>query len=143
MGPAPGALPDVGARCHAARVPRDDDAEDLLSEHPDAVAATAQRLREVLLDAHPQLEERVRRGWHSINYRDPVAGFVCALFPTADRVQLVFEHGARLPDPERRLSGSGRQVRALDLTAPDQVDAEVVGTFLDHAVELGAALRAR
>ena len=124
-------------------MPRDDDAEDLLSEHPDAVAATAQRLREVLLDAHPQLEERVRRGWHSINYRDPVAGFVCAVFPTADRVQLVFEHGARLPDPERRLSGSGRQVRALDLTAPDQVDAEVVGTFLDHAVELGAALRAR
>jgi hypothetical protein len=124
-------------------VPRDDDAEDLLSEHPDAVAATAQRLREVLLDAHPQLEERVRRGWHSINYRDPVAGFVCAVFPTADRVQLVFEHGARLPDPERRLSGTGRQVRALDLTAPDQVDAEVVGTFLDHAVELGAALRAR
>ena len=124
-------------------MPRDDDADDLLSEHPDAVAATAQRLRAVLLDAHPQLEERVRRGWHSINYRDPVAGFVCALFPTADRVQLVFEHGARLPDPDRRLSGTGRQVRALDLTAPDQVDAEVVGTFLDHAVELGAALRAR
>ena len=85
----------------------------------------------------------MRRGWHSINYRDPVAGFVCALFPTADRVQLVFEHGARLPDPERRLSGTGRQVRALDLTAPDQVDAEVVGTFLDHAVELGAPLHAR
>ena len=124
-------------------MPRDDDAEDLLSEHPDAVAATAQRLRAVLLEAHPQLEERVRRGWHSINYRDPVAGFVCALFPTADRVQLVFEHGARLPDPERRLSGTGRQVRALDLTAPEQVDAEIVGTFLDHAVELGAGLRAR
>ena len=124
-------------------MPREDDAEDLLSEHPDAVAATARRLRAVLLDAHPQLEERVRRGWHSINYRDPVAGFVCALFPTADRVQLVFEHGARLPDPERRLSGSGRQVRALEVTAPDQVDPEVVGTFLDHAVELGAALRAR
>ncbi len=124
-------------------MPRDDDAEDLLSEHPDVVAATAQRLRAVLLDAHPQLEERVRRGWHSINYRDPVAGFVCAVFPTADRVQLAFEHGARLPDPDRRLSGSGRQVRSLEVTAPDEVDPEVVGTFLDHAVELGAALRAR
>jgi hypothetical protein len=124
-------------------VPRDDDAEDLLSEHADVVAATAQRLRAVLLDAHPQLEERVRRGWHSINYRDPVAGFVCAVFPTADRVQLVFEHGARLPDPDRRLSGSGRQVRSLEVTAPDEVDPEVVGTFLDHAVELGAALCAR
>jgi len=124
-------------------MPRDDDAEDLLSEHPDVVAATAQRLRAVLLDAHPQLEERVRRGWHSINYRDPVAGFVCAVFPTADRVQLAFEHGARLPDPDRRLSGSGRQVRSLEVTAPDEVDPEVVGAFLDHAVELGAARRAR
>jgi hypothetical protein len=124
-------------------VPRDPGADELLSEHPDAVTTTAQRLRAVLLDAHPQLEERVRRGWHSINYRDPVAGFVCAVFPTADRVQLVFEHGARLPDPDRRLSGSGRQVRSLEVTAPDEVDPEVVGTFLDHAVELGAALCAR
>ena len=124
-------------------MPRDDDAEDLLSEHPDAVAATAQRLRAVLLDAHPQLEERVRRGWHSINYRDPVAGFVCALFPTADRVQLVFEHGARLPDPDGRLTGTGRQVRALEFTTPDEVDPAVVVPFLDSAVELGAGLRAR
>ena len=124
-------------------MPRDPEADDLLNEHPEAVAATAQRLRTVLLEAHPQLEERVRRGWHSLNYRDPVAGFVCAVFPMADRVQLAFEHGARLPDPDRRLTGTGRQVRALDLGAADEVDPEVVGTFLDHAVELGAALRSR
>jgi hypothetical protein len=124
-------------------VPRDPDPDDLLREHTGEVAATAQRLRAVLLEAHPQLEERVRRGWHSLNYRDPVAGFVCALFPGADRVQLVFEHGARLPDPERRLTGTGRQVRALEFTTPDEVDPAVVVPFLDHAVELGAGLRAR
>ena len=72
-------------------MPRDPDADELLSGHPDEVAATTQRLRTVLLDAHPQLAERVRRGWHSINYRDPA----------------------------------------------------VVVPFLDHAVELGAGLRAR
>ena len=124
-------------------MPRDPDADELLSGHPDEVAATTQRLRTVLLDAHPQLAERARRGWHSINYRDPAAGFVCALFPGADRVQLVFEHGARLPDPEGRLTGTGRQVRALEFTAPDEVDPAVVVPFLDHAVELGAGLRAR
>ncbi len=124
-------------------MPRDPDADELLSEHPDGVAATTQRLRTVLLDAHPQLVERVRRGWHSINYRDPAAGFVCALFPGAQRVQLVFEHGARLPDPEGRLTGTGRQVRALEFTAPDEVEPAVVVPFLDHAVELGAGLRAR
>ena len=124
-------------------MPRDPGADELLSEHPDAVTTTAQRLRAVLLDAHPQLEERVRRGWHSINYRDPVAGFVCAVFPTADRVQLVFEHGARLPDPHGLLTGDGRQVRVIDFRSKDDVDPAVVTEYLDLAVAVGGARRAR
>jgi hypothetical protein len=124
-------------------VPRDPAVEDLLDDHSDAVIALAQRLRAVVLDAHPQFVERARPGWHSINYRDPGAGFVCALFPGADRVQLVLEHGARLPDPEGRLSGTGRQVRNLEFPVGAAVDADLVGHYLDLAVELGAALRAR
>jgi hypothetical protein len=122
-----------------------DDAEvdHLLAEHPDAVAATAREVRRAVLDAHPQLVERVRHGWHSINYRDPAAGFVCAVFPLADGVQLVFEHGARLPDPEGRLTGTGRQVRMLHFAAGAGVDPADVTHFLDLAVELGAALRGR
>lgn len=123
-------------------MPRDDAAVDaLLRDHTDAVAATARRLRAVVLDAHPQLAERVRTGWHSVNYRDPDAGFVCALFPGADRVQLVFEHGARLPDPRGLLTGTGRQVRMLVHAAPEDVDPGVVTGFLDLAVDLGAARR--
>jgi hypothetical protein len=122
---------------------RDRAVEELLTDHSDAVIATAQRLRAVVLEAHPQLVERARPGWHSINYHDPAAGFVCAIFPAAERVQLVFEHGARLPDPEARLSGTGRQVRTLEFPAGSAVDAAVVAEFLDLAVELGVALRAR
>ncbi len=124
-------------------MPRDAAVEPLLADHPDAVVTTAQRLRDILLDAHPDLTERARTGWHSVNYSHPRAGFVCALFPGADRVDLVFEHGARLPDPDGRLSGSGRQVRTLVLPAGAEVDAEVVTEFLDLAVELGAGRRAR
>ncbi|MGY1803333.1 DUF1801 domain-containing protein [Blastococcus sp. SYSU D00922] len=124
-------------------MPRDPAVDQLLADHSDAVVALTQRLRGVVLDAHPQLTERARPGWHSVNYRDPAAGFVCALFPGADRVQLVFEHGARLPDPEGRLSGTGRQVRTLDLPVGEEPDADAVVHFLDLAVELGAALRAR
>jgi hypothetical protein len=119
------------------------DVEHLLDDHPDGVRVTALRLRQVLLDGHPQLDERVRAGWHSLNYRDPDAGFVCALFPMADRVQLVFERGASLPDSRGLLTGTGRQVRALEFTAEADVDPAVVLEYLDLAVEIGTGLRAR
>jgi hypothetical protein len=117
--------------------------EDLLVEHTPAVAAAAARLRGVLLDGCHGLDERVRPGWHSVNYHHPAAGFVCAIFPMADRVQLVFERGALLPDPDGRLIGSGRQVRLLEFTDVAGVDSSVVLEFLDLAVDLGTGLRAR
>ena len=123
-------------------VPRDPAVERLLADHPDAVVATAQALRDVLLGARPELTERARTGWHSVNYTHPDAGFVCALFPTADRVDVVFERGTLLPDPDGRLTGTTRQVRTLPVPA-GRVDARTVVEFLDAAVDVGAALRAR
>ena len=124
-------------------MPTDPEVHDLLADHRDDVVVTAERLRAAILEAQPQLVERVRRGWHSINYRDPAAGFVCAIFPTADSVQLVFERGAQLPDVDGLLTGSGKQVRMLVFHAADEVDEDVVGRYLDLAVELGSALRPR
>lgn len=124
-------------------MPRDPAVDDLLAEHPDPVLRAAQRLRDVLLEAQPELVERARRGWHSVNYTHPAAGFVCALFPTADRVDLVFERGVLLPDPDRRLTGTGRQVRVLPVLPDQGVDAAVVAELVDLAVEVGAGLRGR
>ena len=59
------------------------------------------------------------------------------MFPLADRVQLVFERGALLPDPDGLLTGSGRQVRALEFTDEADVDPETVLEFLDHALDVG------
>jgi hypothetical protein len=117
--------------------------DDLLADHPEAVGRVALRLRAVLLEGRPELAERVRPGWHSINFHHPVAGFVCALFPLAERVDLVFERGALLPDPHSRLTGTGRQVRSLQFPPEDDVDPEVVLEYLDLAVELGVASRGR
>jgi hypothetical protein len=119
------------------------DVEDLLADHSAEVADVAQQVRAAVLDAQPQLRERVQRGWHSINYRDPAAGFVCAVFPLADRVHLIFERGADLPDPDGLLTGSGKQVRMLVFVPGEEVDDDVVGRYLDLAVEVGADLRRR
>jgi hypothetical protein len=117
--------------------------ESLLADHSATVAGIARLLRRTLLEGHPPLVERVRPGWHSINYHDPAAGYVCGLFPLADRVQLVFERGTLLPDPERRLTGTGRRVRALEFADEDDVDPDVVLEFLDCALDVGARVRAR
>ncbi|WP_176946405.1 DUF1801 domain-containing protein [Blastococcus aurantiacus] len=124
-------------------MPHDAEVDSLLAQHTPEVAVAARRVRAAVLHGRPDLTERVRDGWHSINYRDPAAGFVCAIFPMADRVQLVFERGVLLPDPAGRLTGTGRQVRSLEFTDASQVDDGVVQEFLDHAVEIGAGLRAR
>jgi hypothetical protein len=118
-----------------------DDLDVLLADHSDAVVATVQRLRAALHEAHPLLTERVRLGWRSINYRDDDAGFVCAIFPVVDRVQLVFEHGARLPDPHGLLTGTGQQVRVLEFRDESDVDPAVITEYLDLAVEFGTARR--
>ena len=117
--------------------------ENLLSDHSPDVVGIVRELRRTLLEGHPPLVARVRAGWHSINYHDSAAGFVCAVFPFADRVQLVFERGALLPDPDHRLTGSGRRVRALEFTDEADVDPETVLEFLDHALDLGARGRRR
>ena len=82
---------------HTARVPDDPEVDILLADHSEAVAGIVLRLRSVLLTGRPDLAERVRPGWHSMNFHHPTAGFVCALFPQADRVDLVFERGRCYP----------------------------------------------
>ena len=117
--------------------------DELLADHPEAVGRVAVRLRAILLEGRPELTERVRPGWHSINFHHPVAGFVCALFPLAERVDLVLEQGARLPDPHCRLAGTGRQVRSLQFRPEDDVDPDIVLEYLDLAVRGSASTRTR
>jgi hypothetical protein len=108
---------------------------DLLSGADPDVADTALTLRELVLAAHPELEERVYQGWRGLGFHHPVAGYVCAIFPRSDRVFLSFEKGVLLADPDQRLVGSGRTVRSLEFTPADAI----VGfeTYLDAAIEVG------
>ena len=115
----------------------------LLADHPEAVAGVALRLREVLLTGRPDLAERVRPGWHSVNFHDPGAGFVCAIFPQADRVQLVFERGRCSPIRTTGWAARGVRSATLEFAAEEDVDAEVILEFLDLAVDIGARARSR
>lgn len=79
--------------------------DELLANYPPAIRKLTRRLRGVLLAAVPTFEQRALPGWKAISFRDPHAGHVCGLFPSATGVQLYVEYGALLDDPDGLLRG--------------------------------------
>jgi hypothetical protein len=115
-------------------VPEDVDAF-LTASHPD-LADLALWVREVVLAGEPDLTERVYSGWDGIGFRHPAGGYVCAIYPREkeQEVRLLFEHGARLEDPERLLKGDGSQTRFIPVREPSEHLAATIGRYVAAAV---------
>ncbi len=110
---------------------------DLLLRRIDpAIAETTTHVAELVARLRPDFEARARIGWGSVNYRHPVAGFVCAVFPMDDYVSLVFEHGRQLNSP--LLQGTGKQVRFIRIARGDTVPEDELAILLAEAIALKA-----
>lgn len=110
---------------------------ELLAEHTPEVAALTDRLRRLVSSALPEATERVYAGWHGFGYLDAAAGYVCGIFPVADRVKLGFEHGAALADPDGLFTSGGSQVRYIEARPGDEIDEAAITDLIADAVELG------
>jgi hypothetical protein len=97
-----------------------DATREFLAVRHAAVMELALWVRAVVLAAEPDLTERIYRGWDGIGFRHPDAGYVCAIYPHADHVRLLFEHGVRLSDPRELLEGAGTQTRYVSLRGADE-----------------------
>jgi hypothetical protein len=62
--------------------------------------------------------------------------FSVAVYPRW--VNFFFYYGKGLPDPERRLQGSGNQVRYIRLDSPDILNDPAIRALMDEAVERSA-----
>jgi len=111
-----------------------DEVASYLQEHHTEHADLALWVRSLLLEAEPDFEQRIYRGWEAVGFHHPDAGYVCGLFPRPDGLQLLLEHGAVLPDPEGVLRGDGRQVRTLPVPDRSARTEEYIQRFLDLAV---------
>lgn len=110
--------------------------DELLDEHTRPIAALTRRLRRLVRGAMPDAEERVHPGWHALGYHHPEAGYVCGLFPRADHVEVVFEHGLGLPDPSGVLTEKRSQVASSRITRLDDATKGALVELIDAAVEL-------
>jgi hypothetical protein len=117
-------------------MPAPKDVHDFLrASHPD-LADLALWVRQAVLAGEPDLTERVYLGWAGIGFRHPDAGYVCAIYPREQEqeVRLLFEHGARLDDPEGLLEGAGSQTRFIPVQKRDDRLAAAIGRYVHDAV---------
>ena len=109
---------------------------NIVRSFPEPVQQLTSKLALTLLAVRPDLEGKARLGWGSVNYRHPVAGFVCAIFPMEDHVSLVFEHGRQLSSP--LLEGDGKQVRFIKLVPGADIPEDEIAILLVEAIALKA-----
>lgn len=112
--------------------------DELLAGLPPEIAALARDTVALVQALQPELQARVRLGWRSVNFRHPVAGFVCGVFPYPDRVSLIFEQGRLLQDLEGILEGDGRQVRFVRLLPGQPIPETGIALLLGEAIALRA-----
>lgn len=127
---------DLGAATVNVNRPEDLAAAELLAGHDEPVVIVTQWLRELVRASVPDAVESVYEGWHGFGFRRARAGHVCAVFPRAGEVRLSFEHGAAMPDPHGLLTGSGSQVRHVQVRAVGDPPAADLVELIDAALEL-------
>ncbi len=95
-------------------------------------------IRALVLVLHPDAVEVCRPGDRAVSWgwgpRKGSEAYACAL-PYRGHVNLAFYHGVDLPDPAGMLRGTGKAMRHLSLTRPDDVDRPAVRALLIAARE--------
>lgn len=112
------------------------DVLEFLSEYPAAVCDVARGLRAIVRAAIPGAREELDRPGRVIGYGfgPGYSGLVCTIIPSKKGVKLGVVHGARLPDPQGLLEGSGKQHRYVAFSKPADLEKAGLKELLRTAV---------
>lgn len=110
--------------------------DTFLKGYPPQVREIAVKAREVILSVFPDATEKVYPGWKVIQYGAgaDMKSVFAAISPQRERVNLGLANGARLPDPEGLLEGTGVGIRHVKLTSPEAAAAPAVRTLVHGAL---------
>ena len=108
-----------------------DEVESFLDVYDPKVKDTALRVRALIVRCVPDADEKVLRAWKTIAYGR--AAKFCAISPHAEWVNLQFHQGARLPDPDGLLEGTGKSMRHVKLRSPGDVRRKALATLVREA----------
>ena len=105
----------------AADVPTD--IADFLASYDEPVNLVALALRTRVLALVDDNHETLHLGWKVISYGGKRR--ICAIAPHKNWVNLQFGNGVNLPDPLKRLEGTGKSIRHVKIHQIEDIDDAV------------------
>jgi hypothetical protein len=107
---------------------------EFASAHPSLIGTMRRSLRKRLHTAHEVVYEYL--DFFVISYSPNEHGYegVLAIRASADGVSLYFNYGKELPDPEKLLKGSAKQVRYIEMEAASTLARPAVARLIDEAI---------
>lgn len=129
---------DVGGRRYFRRMTTVMSVEELLAAQDEPVRQTTLAVLDAIERVAPDLRRKVLPGWRAVGFSSPASGFLCAVFPYEDRVDIAFEVGHRLDDPAGVLNTgkNAKQVRYWSLEPGEAPDEGLLESFLDQSAAL-------
>jgi hypothetical protein len=111
---------------------------ELTRDLPPEIISVLTELRSIIRLTIPNATEKVNMGWRSLNYRHPEVGYFCGLFPFPDRVDVAFEFGVLLADPDGFFDDHGKQLAFARIRSFKDIRRTPFKRMLRAAVSLPA-----
>ncbi|RLQ91273.1 DUF1801 domain-containing protein [Planomicrobium sp. Y74] len=94
--------------------------------------AIVKRLRGVVFEAYPEIEEKIK--WSKPSYSKE--GLVCYMQTAKSHVNFGFYRGMELEDRNNMLEGDGKKMRHVRIRKADEIDEEKLKFLIWDAVDL-------
>jgi hypothetical protein len=117
--------------------------EVLVRGLPPGIASLLADLQALVGTEIPEATAKPNMGWKSLNFHHPQVGYFCGLFPFKDRIDVAFEFGVLLPDPEGLLEFRGKQVGFIQIRSRADIRRVPLKGLIRAAVSLPGDRSAR
>ena len=116
---------------------------ELLSDRPDSVVDAAMAARKAVLSSAEACSELIYETYcisDAFSFTGKLGQAFIQIATYAKHVNIGFDRGTELPDPQGLLKGTGKRIRHVRLNDASDLDNESILALIDSAVALGMSM---
>jgi hypothetical protein len=99
--------------------------------------AKRERLRDIIIEVHPKIVERIKWGNLTFVYNENNIASVYSS-ETISHINLAFFKGTLMPDPRRLLEGTGKGMRHLKIHSEKDINKKQIISWIKEAIKINA-----